>query len=147
MNLINEKFDERTFIMIKPDGVKRRLVGEIIKRLERKGFQMTVINLIKPKKEILEKHYSDLKKKDFYSELINFMLSGSVVTMVWEGRGIVDYTRKMLGETDPLKSMPGTIRGDFATDINQNICHASDGKEVAEKEIELWFGKEKKIDC
>jgi len=103
---------EKTFIMIKPDGVERGLIGEVIRRFEKKGFQITACQMLIASRQLLEEHYSELKDKVFFSELIKFMLSGPVVAMVWQGRGIIAYARKLLGETDPLNSLPGTIRGD-----------------------------------
>ncbi|KAF9163823.1 nucleoside diphosphate kinase [Mortierella sp. AD011] len=130
---------ERTYIMVKPDGVDRGLVGEVIKRFENKGFQLLALELQKPSREHLEKHYSDLSAKPFFAGLINYMTSGPVVAMVWQGKGVVKAGRVLLGETNPLASLPGTIRGDFAIDVGRNICHGSDSVESAEKEIALWF--------
>ncbi|KAF8938545.1 nucleoside diphosphate kinase [Dissophora ornata] len=130
---------ERTYIMVKPDGVERGLVGEIIKRFENKGFQLMALELKAPGRAHLEKHYSDLSSKPFFAGLVNYMTSGPVVAMVWQGKGVVKAGRVLLGETNPLASLPGTIRGDFALDIGRNICHGSDSVESAEKEIALWF--------
>ncbi|KAG0226767.1 Nucleoside diphosphate kinase A [Actinomortierella wolfii] len=130
---------ERTYIMVKPDGVERGLVGEIIKRFENKGFQLKALQLISPTREILEQHYSDLKSKPFFGGLMNYMTSGPVVGMVWAGKGVVKAGRVLLGETNPLASLPGTIRGDFCIDVGRNLCHGSDSVETAEKEIALWF--------
>jgi nucleoside-diphosphate kinase len=136
---------ERTFIMIKPDGIERGLVGETIQRFEKKGFQIIACQMLTPTRQLLEKHYIQLKKKDFFLELIKFMLSGPVMAMVWQGKGIVAYARKILGETDPLACALGTIRGDLGVDIGRNICHASDSLKSAKKEIALWFPKNKGI--
>ncbi|KAJ2957681.1 hypothetical protein NQZ79_g6667 [Umbelopsis isabellina] len=130
---------ERTYIMVKPDGVERGLVGEILKRFEAKGYQLTALELMHPTKEHLEEHYCDLKEKKFFPGLIQYMLSGPVVGMVWTGKEAVKTGRKLLGETNPLASLPGSIRGDFAIDVGRNICHGSDTVENAEKEIALWF--------
>ncbi|KAJ3028057.1 UNVERIFIED_CONTAM: nucleoside diphosphate kinase [Siphonaria sp. JEL0065] len=130
---------ERTFIMVKPDGVQRGLVGEIIKRFENKGFKLVALKLVAPGKDHLEKHYADLKEKKFFPGLIQYMTSGPVVAMVWAGKGAAKSGRVLLGETNPLASLPGTIRGDFAIDIGRNICHGSDSPESAEHEIALWF--------
>jgi len=108
----NNHLKEKTFIMIKPDGVERGLIGEVIRRFEKKGFQITACQMLTTNRQLLEEHYSELKDKFFFSGLIKFMLSGPVVAMVWQGRGIIAYARKLLGETDPLNSLPGTIRGD-----------------------------------
>ncbi|KAI8892204.1 nucleoside diphosphate kinase [Globomyces pollinis-pini] len=130
---------ERTYIMVKPDGVERGLVGEIIKRFEQKGYKLCALQLLHPSKEHLEQHYGDLKSKPFFPKLVAYMLSGPVVGMVWQGKGVVLTGRKLLGETNPLASLPGTIRGDFCIDVGKNICHGSDSVESAENEIALWF--------
>jgi nucleoside-diphosphate kinase len=125
--------------MIKPDGVQRGLIGEIIKRFEQKGFKLVALKLAAPSKDHLEQHYIDLKEKKFFNGLIEYMSSGPVVAMVWEGKGAVVAGRKMLGATMPSESAPGTIRGDFCIEVGRNICHGSDSVESAEKEIALWF--------
>lgn len=131
--------DERTYIMIKPDGVQRGIVGEIISRFEKKGFFLRALKQTLPTEELLRAHYADLAEKAFFPKLLKYMLSGPVVCMVWEGKGAVATGRKMLGETNPLNSAPGTIRGDFCIDVGRNICHGSDSVESAKKEIALWF--------
>eukprot|EP00054_Salpingoeca_dolichothecata_P037004 m.9465 g.9465 ORF g.9465 m.9465 type:complete len:179 (+) comp7202_c0_seq1:1453-1989(+) len=133
---------EQTYIMIKPDGVQRNLVGEIIKRFEQKGFKLVALKMTTASKEHLEKHYKDLSSKPFFGGLVAYMASGPVVCMVWEGKNVVKTGRKMLGETNPADSAPGTIRGDFCIDIGRNICHGSDSVESAQEEIALWFGKD-----
>ena len=130
---------ERTYIMIKPDGVQRGLVGEIISRFERKGFKLAALKLYTPPRELLEQHYADLSSKPFFAGLVDYMVSGPVCCMVWEGMGAVKTGRVMLGATKPSDSAPGTIRGDFAVDVGRNICHGSDSVESAEHEIGLWF--------
>jgi nucleoside-diphosphate kinase len=125
--------------MIKPDGVQRGVVGNIINRFEQKGFQLKAMKLVTPTKAILEEHYRDLTAKPFFPSLLSYMLSGPVVSMVWEGKGAVVTGRKMLGATNPAESAPGTIRGDFAIETGRNICHGSDSVESAEREIALWF--------
>merc|ERR1712232_1542222 len=125
--------------MIKPDGVQRGLVGEIIKRFEQKGYKIVAMKLTKPTKEHMEEHYVDLKDKKFFPGLIQYMTSGPVVAMVWEGKNVVLEGRKMLGATMPSESAMGTIRGDFCIEVGRNICHGSDAVESAEKEIALWF--------
>ena len=130
---------ERTYIMVKPDGVDRGLVGEIIKRFEAKGYKLAALQLLRPSQQHLEQHYSDLAKKPFFPGMIQYMLSGPVVGMVWVGKEAVKTGRKLLGETNPLASLPGTIRGDFCIDLGRNLCHGSDTVENAEKEIALWF--------
>lgn len=124
---------ERTFIMIKPDGVQRGLVGEIISRFEKRGFYLRALKQLLPSEALLKDHYADLSDKGFFPGLIKYMLSGPVVAMVWEGKGAVKTGRMMLGETQPQKSLPGTIRGDFCIDVGRNICHGSDSVESAEK--------------
>ncbi|KAH9901154.1 nucleoside diphosphate kinase [Cubamyces sp. BRFM 1775] len=130
---------ERTYIMVKPDGVQRGLVGNIIGRFEQRGFKLVALKLVHATPEHLEKHYADLKGKPFFPGLIKYMASGPVVAMVWEGLDAVKTGRSMLGATNPLASAPGTIRGDFALAVGRNICHGSDSVENAEKEIQLWF--------
>merc|ERR1719234_2498849 len=125
--------------MIKPDGVQRGLVGEIIKRFEQKGFQLVAMKFMTASKEHLEKHYADLSSKPFFPGLVKYMGSGPVVAMVWEGENAVKTGRKMLGETKPQDSAPGTIRGDFCIQVGRNICHGSDSVESANHEIALWF--------
>merc|ERR1712012_1289623 len=125
-------------IMIKPDGVQRGLVGEIIKRFEAKGYKLVAMKLASPGKEHMEKHYEDLSAKKFFNGLISYMISGPVVAMVWEGVNVVLEGRKMLGATLPSESSPGTIRGDFCIDVGRNVCHGSDSVESANKENEHW---------
>ncbi|OAR02080.1 hypothetical protein LLEC1_06373 [Akanthomyces lecanii] len=133
---------EQTFIAIKPDGVQRGLVGPIVSRFENRGFKLVAIKLVSPSKEHLETHYADLKEKAFFPGLIQYMSSGPICAMVWEGRDAVKTGRTILGATNPLASAPGTIRGDFAIDVGRNVCHGSDSVENAQKEIALWFKKE-----
>ncbi|BGP23084.1 nucleoside-diphosphate kinase [Rhodotorula toruloides] len=130
---------EQTYIMIKPDGVQRGLVGEIIGRFEKRGYKLVAMKLAAPSVEHLEKHYEDLKEKPFFKGLVSYMASGPVVAMVWEGKDAVKTGRTILGATNPLASAPGTIRGDFAIDVGRNVCHGSDAVESAKKEIALWF--------
>ncbi|KAH6987844.1 Histidine kinase [Ilyonectria robusta] len=131
--------NEQTFIAIKPDGVQRGLVGPIISRFENRGFKLAAIKLVSPSKEHLETHYEDLKEKAFFPGLIQYMSSGPICAMVWEGRDAVKTGRVILGATNPLASSPGTIRGDYAIDVGRNVCHGSDSVENAKKEIALWF--------
>jgi len=136
---------ERTFIMIKPDGVHRGIVGEIIKRFENKGFKLVAMKFMQASVEHLEKHYADLSKKPFFAGLVKYMASGPVCAMVWEGLNAVKTGRVMLGETNPADSKPGTIRGDFAVQVGRNICHGSDAVESANHEIGLWFKPEELV--
>jgi len=144
--MADNKNAERTFIMIKPDGVQRGLVGEIIKRFENRGYKMVGCKMTKPTRKHLEQHYSDLSSKPFFNGLVDYMDSGPVVAMVWEGLEAVKMGRKMLGETKPQDSAPGTIRGDFCIEVGRNICHGSDGVGSAKKEIALWFKDEELAD-
>ncbi|POR33728.1 Nucleoside diphosphate kinase [Tolypocladium paradoxum] len=150
---------ERTFIAVKPDGVQRGLVGTIISRFENRGFKLVALKLVQPSQEHLETHCSfshphpecpsmltriideDLKGLKFFPGLIQFMKSGPICAMVWEGLDAVKTGRTMLGATKPLESAPGTIRGDFAIDVGRNVCHGSDSVESANKEIAHWFQK------
>ncbi|ETI24214.1 nucleoside diphosphate kinase [Cladophialophora carrionii CBS 160.54] len=134
--------NEQTFIAVKPDGVQRGLVGDIISRFEKRGYKLVAIKMTSPGKEHLEKHYEDLKDKPFFKGLVTYMLSGPIVAMVWEGRDATKTGRAILGATNPLASAPGTIRGDYAIDVGRNVCHGSDGVESAKKEIALWFSPE-----
>ncbi|KAK1351272.1 Nucleoside diphosphate kinase [Heracleum sosnowskyi] len=133
---------ERTFIAIKPDGVQRGLISEIISRFERKGFKLVAIKITVPSKDFAKKHYHDLKERPFFDGLCDFLSSGPVIAMVWEGEGVIKYGRKLIGATDPQKSEPGTIRGDLAVVVGRNIIHGSDGPETAQDEIKLWFKPE-----
>ena len=130
---------EQTYIMVKPDGVQRGLVGNIIARFEKKGFKLVALKMVSPSKTHLETHYSDLSSKGFFAGLIKYMSMGPVVAMVWEGDNVVKTGRVMLGATNPRVSAPGTIRGDLCIDVGRNICHGSDSVESAKKEIALWF--------
>ena len=132
---------ERTYIMIKPDGVQRGLIGDIIKRFETKGFKLCAMKLAQPGKAMFEKHYADLSKKGFFNGLVEYAASGPVCCMVWEGDNAVLTGRKMLGATKPFDSEPGTIRGDYCIDVGRNICHGSDSVESANAEIALWFSE------
>eukprot|EP01002_Notosolenus_urceolatus_P007186 NODE_2912_length_1014_cov_622.535751_g17_i78.p2 GENE.NODE_2912_length_1014_cov_622.535751_g17_i78~~NODE_2912_length_1014_cov_622.535751_g17_i78.p2 ORF type:complete len:154 (-),score=67.62 NODE_2912_length_1014_cov_622.535751_g17_i78:166-627(-) len=134
--------DERTFIMVKPDGVQRGIVGEIIQRFEKKGFKLIALKQVKVSKELAETHYADLAGKKFYPDLCNFISSSPVVAMIWQGLNAVATGRVMLGATHPKDSAPGTIRGDLCVDVGRNIIHGSDAVESAEKEIALWFKPE-----
>ena len=130
---------ERTFIAIKPDGVQRGLISEIIGRFERKGFKLVGLKQLIPSKELAQKHYGVHKDRPFFGDLVEFISSGPVIAMVWEGEGVILNARKLIGATKPLEAEPGTIRGDLAIDIGRNIIHGSDGSETAAFEINLWF--------
>jgi len=130
---------EQSYIMIKPDGVQRGLVGEVISRFERKGFTLRALKLITVEKSFAEKHYADLSEKPFFPHLVDYIVSGPVVAMVWEGKNVVTVGRAIIGATNPAAAAPGTIRGDFAVEIGRNVIHGSDSPENAKKEIALWF--------
>ncbi|MEG4067226.1 nucleoside-diphosphate kinase [Microcoleus sp. Pol11C2] len=133
---------ERTFLAIKPDGVQRGLVGEIIGRFEAKGFKLVGMKLMTASRELAEQHYGVHKERPFFAGLVDFITSGPIVAMVWEGDGVVASARKMIGATNPLNSEPGTIRGDLAVNVGRNIIHGSDAVETAQAEISLWFKEE-----
>lgn len=128
--------------MIKPDGVQRNLVGEIIRRFETKGFTLVGLKLMSVNRELAEEHYAVHKGKPFFAGLIEFITSGPVVAMVWEGEGIIASARKIIGATNPLSAEPGTIRGDYGVTVGRNLIHGSDGLETATQEIKLWFKEE-----
>jgi nucleoside-diphosphate kinase len=130
---------ERTFIAVKPDGVQRGLVGEIIRRFENKGYKLVALKMLKPTVEQAQQHYIDLASKKFYGGLCEYFSSGPIVGMVWEGLGVVKGGRVLLGATNPADSLPGTIRGDLCVDVGRNVCHGSDSVESADKEIAFWF--------
>ncbi|GFH15879.1 nucleoside diphosphate kinase, partial [Haematococcus lacustris] len=122
---------ERTFIAIKPDGVHRGLMAEIMKRFEAKGYKLVGIKLVVPTADLAGAHYAEHNGKPFYPKLVNFLSSGPVLAMVWEGKEAIKYGRSMIGATNPLASSPGTIRGDFGVDVGRNIVHGSDSVEVS----------------
>ena len=128
-----------TFFPVTGSGVQRGLVGEIIKRFEQKGFKLVALKLTQASKAHMEKHYEDLKEKKFFPALVQYMISGPVVCMVWEGKDAIKMGRMLLGATKPSDSLPGTIRGDFAVDVGRNICHGSDLPDSAAAEIAHWF--------
>ena len=130
---------ERTFIAVKPDGVQRGLVGDITTRFEQKGYKLVGMKLLHPTLEQAKEHYIDLAKKGFYGGLCTYFSSGPICAMCWEGNGVIKGGRMLLGATNPSDSLPGTIRGDFATDVGRNICHGSDCVEAAEREVAFWF--------
>ncbi|XP_078441135.1 nucleoside diphosphate kinase 2 [Wolffia australiana] len=132
---------EETYIMVKPDGVQRGLVGEIISRFEKKGFKLKGLKLFQCPTELAEEHYKDLKEKSFFPNLIEYITSGPVVCMAWEGVGVVASARKLIGATNPLQAEPGTIRGDLAVETGRNIVHGSDSPDNGKREIGLWFGE------
>lgn len=130
---------ERTFLMIKPDGVQRNLVGEIIQRFETKGFTLVGLKMMQVSSELAEKHYAVHKERPFFRSLVDFITSSPVVAMVWEGEGVIASARKIIGATNPLNAEPGTIRGDFGISVGRNLIHGSDGPDTARDEVSLWF--------
>eukprot|EP00293_Proteomonas_sulcata_P019316 CAMPEP_0184289642 /NCGR_PEP_ID=MMETSP1049-20130417/2049_1 /TAXON_ID=77928 /ORGANISM="Proteomonas sulcata, Strain CCMP704" /LENGTH=144 /DNA_ID=CAMNT_0026596519 /DNA_START=32 /DNA_END=466 /DNA_ORIENTATION=+ len=132
--------------MIKPDGVQRGLVSKIIARFEEKGFKLCALKFMQADEALLKEHYGDLSSKPFFAGLVEYMKSGPVVPMVWEGDGVVKAGRTLLGATKPSDSLPGSIRGDYCIDVGRNICHGSDAVESAQKEIALWFKPEEVCD-
>ena len=140
---VNSQNIERTLILVKPDGVARSLVGEVVNRIENKGYQIVGLKMITPTREILAKHYAEHEGKPFYEPLIEFMLSGPIVAMIAQGNRVIEGFRKLAGTTDPTTAEPGTIRGDLARDqgtkVVQNIVHGSDSPESAAREIAIFF--------
>jgi len=130
---------ERTFLMVKPDGVKRALIGNVICRLENKGLKLVGMKLMRISPELAARHYDEHQGKPFYNGLIDFITSGPVVVMVWEGDDVVEMIRTMIGATDPKKAAPGTMRGDLAVFMGKNIVHASDSLASADREMKLFF--------
>lgn len=130
---------EQTFLMIKPGGVERGLVGEIVARFEKKGLKIVALKLTKPTRELIEKHYEEHQGKDFYNGLISYAISGLTVSLVVEGENAIAVARKIVGATDPHDAVPGTIRGDYGIDVGRNVIHASDSKAAAKREITLHF--------
>ena len=129
----------KTFFMIKPDGVKRNLIGEIISRVEEKGFQITKIKMMTITKDLAEEHYSEHKDKPFFSDLVSFITSGPVVVMQVEGENVVSQIRNLMGATNPSDATPGSIRGDLAIELDKNVVHGSDSDESAARELNLFF--------
>ena len=130
---------ERTFIMVKPDGVQRNLVGEIIRRFENKGLKLVGLKMLQPDRKLAEEHYAVHRERPFFGDLVDFITSGPVVAMAWEGSQAVTLSRKLMGATKPEDAAPGTIRGDFTTEIQTNLVHGSDAPETAQQELALWF--------
>jgi len=133
---------ERTFVMVKPDGVQRGLMGEIVSRFERKGLLLKDIKLMTIPTAMAEEHYREHKEKKFFRELIDFITSGPVLAMIWEGDKAVANARLLMGKTNPAEAAPGTIRGDFGLIVDSNVIHGADSPESAEREIGLFFGGE-----
>lgn len=133
---------ERSFVMIKPDGVSRQIVGKIIDRFESRGYKLVAIKSVVPSQELARQHYKDLSHKPFYPALVSYITSGTpVVAMVWEGKDVIRQGRRMVGATNPLEADPGSVRGQYAVSVGRNIIHASDGHDSATDEIGLWFNE------
>lgn len=132
---------EMTFVMVKPDGVERGLVGNIMSRFEQKGLKLRGAKMMRIDRSLAEQHYSEHREKPFFGELVDFITKDAVFAMVWAGPGAVSIARTLIGRTNPAEAAPGTIRGDLACDVASNIVHGSDSAESAEREIELFFGK------
>ncbi|MBO8169774.1 MAG: nucleoside-diphosphate kinase [Thermoanaerobacteraceae bacterium] len=133
---------ERTFIMIKPDGVQRNLVGAIISRFEAKGYKLVAMKFMRLTEEQAREHYKEHVDKPFFAGLLEYITSGPVVAMVWEGKDVVAAARQMMGKTNPLEAQPGTIRGDYGLDIGRNVIHGADSVESAEREIKIYFDED-----
>lgn len=132
---------ERTLVLVKPDGVQRGLIGEVIARFERRGLKMTAAKFLNVSRELAEEHYAVHKGKPFYEGLINYITSAPVMAMVWEGPNAIAAVRQTMGSTRPTEAAPGSIRHDFALEVGRNLTHGSDSPENAQKEIDLWFTK------
>ncbi len=130
---------ERSFLMVKPDGVARGLIGEVISRVERRGLKIVAMKMLRIERELAEEHYAEHRDKPFFSSLIDYITSGPVVAMVVEGKDAVKVLRAMIGATNPAEAQPGTVRGDFALEVGRNVVHASDSRASAEREISLFF--------
>jgi nucleoside-diphosphate kinase len=139
---------ERTFVMVKPDGVQRGLVGEVISRLEDRGLKLVGAKFMEIDRDLAERHYGEHEDKPFFEDLVGFITSGPVMAMVWEGQDATRQVRRMMGETDPAESDPGTIRGDFGLDLGRNVIHGSDHEDEGanEREIALFFESEELVD-
>ncbi|MCR8634466.1 MULTISPECIES: nucleoside-diphosphate kinase [Paenibacillus] len=136
---------ELTFLMVKPDGVQRGLIGDIVKRFEQKGFQLVGAKLVQISRKQAELHYQEHLGKDFFERLVTFITSGPVFAMVWQGDGVIALSRAMIGKTSALEAAPGTIRGDYAVHTNLNLIHGSDSPESAQREIANFFSAQELI--
>lgn len=136
---------EKTFLMIKPDGVQRNLIGTIVERFEKKGYQLIGAKLMQVDRNMAEEHYGEHKGKPFFEDLVSFITSGPVFAMIWQGEAVISTARQMMGETKPQESAPGTIRGDFGIVMRKNLIHGSDSVESAEREMNLFFSQDELI--
>lgn len=130
---------EKTFLMVKPDGVKRQLIGDIVDRFERKGFVLKGAKLMQITEDLAKQHYAEHSERPFFGELVEFITSSPVFAMVWEGESVISVGRLMMGATNPSESAPGTIRGDYSTTVSHNVIHGSDSLASAQREIGLFF--------
>lgn len=131
--------EERTFIAIKPDGVQRGLIGEVVGRFEKRGYKLVALKMVHPSEDQAKEHYADLSARPFYPGLCKYFSSGPIVAMVWEGPNVIKGGRLLVGATNPNDSLPGSIRGDLCLTVGRNIVHGSDGPESAQHEISMWF--------
>lgn len=136
---------EKTFLMVKPDGVQRNLIGDIVQRFEKKGFKLSGAKLMQVSDELAQEHYGEHKEKPFFGELVEFITSGPVFAMVWEGENVISIARNMMGKTNPSEAAPSTIRGDYGITVGKNIIHGSDSPESAEREIHLFFDEKELV--
>ncbi len=137
---------ERTFVLVKPDGVQRAFIGEVIRRFERRGLKIVGLKMVQVKRSLAEEYYAEHRGKPFYPGLMDYITSGPSVAMVVEGKDAVAIVRSMMGATDPSKAQPGTIRGDLSVDISRNILHGSDSPKSAAREVSLFFGLDEIVD-
>lgn len=137
---------ERTLVLVKPDGVQRGLIGEVVTRLEQRGLKLIAARFLQVSQELAETHYAIHKGKPFYEGLIKYITSAPVMAMVWEGPNAIAAVRQTMGATRPWEAAPGTIRADFALEVDRNITHASDSVENGEAEVALWFGKDQLVE-
>lgn len=136
---------ERTFLMVKPDGVQRNLIGEIVSKFEKKGYQLVGAKLMLIDRDLAEKHYGEHKERPFFQELVGFITSAPVFAMVWEGENVISVARTMMGATNPQQADMGTVRGDYGVTIGMNIIHGSDSHDNAAREINLFFDEKELI--
>ena len=132
---------EQTLVLIKPDGVQRGLIGQVVDRLERRGLKLVGLKLMQVDEDLAHRHYGEHVDRPFFPGLVNFITSGPVVAMAWEAANAVEIVRNTMGPTNPTNAAPGTIRGDFGVDIGRNLIHGSDSPESAERELSLFFAK------
>lgn len=136
---------ERTLVLIKPDGVQRGLIGPIVERLERRGLKLLGMKFMQMSRDLAGQHYGAHRERDFYADLVNYIVSGPIVAMVWEGKDAIQTVRTTMGATNPTNAAPGTIRGDFGVEIGRNLVHGSDGPESAVTEIALFFSEDELV--